>query len=527
MAVKQKNIIYIVFVLGMILFFNGLGVSFVNRNPALMEKILIVLGLIGIIFPIIKMKYLRHRHIVQNKKRLFIVIGLLFILMLYFQVNYLGFIHQRRIDITKFKQHTLLPQTISQLEGLPQNIKMTAFYVGIPPKYLEDLFREYQRLSNGRITAEIIDPLVRIGYAAQFGHVIDGKERKVFIQSVTERRDIDFTNNPLTQESINNAIMQLTRKARTACFLTGHGESRLFEEKPEGLNKFSRHLLANNILGKEIAIDMVGEISDACNLLVIAGPKNHLTVKEEGIIQTYLEKGGDALFLIENIIVTSPQIPLTQEQQELNPSLNNILREWGVAVSQDVVIDLDSHASGDVGSPATRNYMFHRAIVNGLDYTFFIRPRSIKMLKDRKESIKLAPLILTASEKNSWGETNRYLDVKFDPEEDRAGPVPIAFAVMEPKDKDKLSDTRIIVITDADFISNAYIDSYSNAQLGVNAISWLTELDYVSYLDQAQVKIEKLELTSKQKRAVAYALFLGPSLLISLGLLIWLKQAEC
>lgn len=526
MAVRPRSIIYVVFVLGTILFLNGLGVAFVNRNPALLEKTLIGLGLLGIIFPIIKIKYLHHNHLIQIKKRVFVVVGFLFILMLYFEVNYLGFIHNRRIDFTKFKQHTLLPQTIKQFESLQQNIKMTAFYVGIPPKYLEDLFREYQRLSNGRISAEIIDPLVRIGYAAQFGHVIDGKERKVFIQSVTERKDIDFTDKPLTQESINNAVMQLTRKARTACFLTGHGESRLFDDKPEGLNKFSRHLLANNILGKEIAIEMVGEIPEACNMLVVAGPKSHLTVKEEGIIQTYLEKGGDALLLIENIFVSSPQMPLTQEQQELNPSLNNILRDWGVAVSKDVVVDLDSHASGDVGSPATRNYMFHRAIVNGLDYTFFIRPRSIKMLRDRKESIKLAPLILTSSDKNSWGETNRYLNVKFDPEEDRAGPVPIAFAIMEPKEKDKLSDTRIIVITDADFISNAYIESYSNAQLGVNAVSWLTELDYVAYLDQTQVKITKLDLTSKQKRAVAYLLFLEPSLLISLGLLVWMKQSE-
>lgn len=526
MALKRANHLYIIFVLGIIVFFNALGVGFVSHRLGRLETGLLLLGLFCVLYPICKIKFSSGSSAHQNKKRIAGVFRILVIFVLFAEINYLGFVHNRKADLTKFKQHTLLPQTIQQLQELRQNVQMTAFYVGIPPKYLEDMFKEYQSRSNGKVTTEIIDPLVRIGYAAQFGQVISGKEKKVVVQSGSERRDIDFTETLLTQEAVNNAIMQLARKARTACFLTGHGENRLFEDAPEGLNKFSKHLLANNILGKEIALDITGKIPDECDVLVVAGPKSHQSVKEEGIIRDYLEKGGDALFLIENVIVSVPQTPLTAEQEELNPSLNNILRTWGVAVAKDVVVDLDSHASGDVGSPATRNYMTHRAIVNGLDYTFFVRPRSIKMLRDRAESIKLAPLILTASDTNSWGETSRYLNVKFDPEEDRAGPVPIAFAIMRPNETEGRSDTRIIVITDVDFISNAYIQSYSNAQLGINAVNWLTELDYVTYLDQSQVKVTRLDLTSEQKRIVAYFLFLVPSLLIACGLLVWLKQSN-
>lgn len=524
MAVKSVRRMHFIFVLGVVILLNSLGVVFVDRNPAWLEKCLIVFGFFCVLYSVYTIKFSQNTNMVLNRKRILGGAGILFGMLLFVEMNYLGFIHDKRIDFTKFKQHTLLPQTIRQIEALPQNVEMTAFYVGMPPKYLEDLFKEYERNSNGRITAEIIDPVVNIGYASQFGQIINSKERKVFLQAGNDRRDIDFTKNSLTQESINNAIMQLTRKARTACFLTGHGESRLYEDKPTGLNKFSRHLLANNIIGKEVILGVMQKIPDECNVLIVPGPKSPLTATEEASIQEYLAKGGDALFLIENIIVSSPQSPLLAEQEELNPSLNNIFHEWGVSVGKDVVIDLDSHASGDVGSPATRNYMSHRAIVGGLDYTFFVRPRSIKMLKQRKDSIRLAPLILTSSDQNSWGETNRYLNVKFDPEEDRAGPVPIAFVIMKPKESDKFSDTRIIVITDVDFISNAYIESYSNAQLGVNAVSWLTELDYVTYLDQTQVKVTQLDLTSKQKRTIAFLLFLGPSLLIAAGLLIWLKQ---
>ncbi|MBP9853984.1 MAG: GldG family protein [Candidatus Omnitrophica bacterium] len=520
----MNKLLYVIFILGVIIFLGGIGVMFIdNRFSGAMEVGLIILGLISILYPVYRVKILQTSPVVISKRRIWEGIRILLILTLFVELNYLGLIYNKRLDLTKFKQHTLLPQTHQEIEALKKDIRMTAFHVGVPPKYLEDLLNEYQRASKGRITVEIIDPLVRIGYAAQFGTTISANEKKLFVQSGPERREIDFTRNLLTQEGINNTIMQLTRKTRTACFLTGHGESRLEDDKTTGLNKFSKHLSTNNIMSKEVEVDLIGGIPDDCSVLVVAGPKKFLTVKEERIILDYLAKGGDALFLIENTLVTTPEVPLTVEQEELNPSLNNIFREWGIAVAKDVVVDLDSHASGDVGSPATRNYMSHRAIVKGLDYTFFVRPRSIKMLKDRKQTVKLAPLILTTSEKNSWGETNRNLTVKLDVD-DRAGPVPIAFVLMQPKQAEGLSDTRIIVITDADFISNEYIDFYSNAQLGANAVNWLTELDYVAYLDQTQVKITQLDLTSRQKRIVAFILFLVPSLLISTGLLFWLKQ---
>jgi ABC-type uncharacterized transport system involved in gliding motility auxiliary subunit len=267
-----------------------------------------------------------------------------------------------------------------------------------------------------------------------------------------------------------------------------------------------------------------GDIPGDCDVLVIAGPQSQFTEEEDRIINDYLLKGGDALILIENIVVTTPDKPLTEEEENRNPSLNSILNNWGINVADDIVVDLSSHASGDVGSPATNNYMAHRSIVNDLDYTFFIRPRSISIKQGRRPTIKLAPVILTASEKNSWGETNRTLQVKFDEGIDRAGPVPFAFAIWEKKEEGEDSDTRIIVITDADFLTNAYIGQYSNARLGVNAINWLTEVDYQVIFDQKDVAVERLDLTSQQKRTVGVMLYLIPLLIATVGIVVWMRQ---
>src|SRR6185503_15996980 len=216
------------------------------------------------------------------------------------------------------------------------------------------------------------------------------------------------------------------------------------------------------------------------------------------------------LFLIENTKVTTPDKPLTAEELELNPSLNSILNEWGLKVANDVVIDADSHASGDVGSPATKNYLAHRAIVAELDYTFYVRPRSISMLPGRRETLKVAPVVLTQSAERSWGETDRMLRIKFDEGVDRAGPVPIAFVVWEPKAQGEASDTRIMVFTDADFLTNIYIGAVNNAQMGLNAVNWLSELDYKTFLDKKKFEVKRLDLNSAQKRIVLIILVAMP-----------------
>ena len=87
----------------------------------------------------------------------------------------------------------------------------------------------------------------------------------------------------------------------------------------------------------------------------------------------------------------------------------------------------------------------------------------------------------------------------------------------------KTSDTRLIVFTDADFLTNVYIDQYSNAQMGLNIVNWLSELDYKTFLGDKKMAVERLDLTSKQKRQVIVVLFFLPFSFIIVGLIIWLR----
>jgi ABC-type uncharacterized transport system involved in gliding motility auxiliary subunit len=432
-----------------------------------------------------------------------------------------------RWDVTQNKQHTLSNNTIEFISSLTNEVQLTAFHVGMPPKYLLDLFNEYERVSAGVIKTDIIDPIEQIAYAAKFGNAINADERKVIVQSGDNRKDVDFSLIALSEEKLTNAIASVSRAPRTVYFLTGHGEYSSTNQEYAGLSKFKQLLADNNITSKTLMLGISQSIPADCDVLIIAGPKNALTLSEETLISDYLTKGGDALFLIEHTVITTPDRPLSKDQLNQNPSLNAILNKWGLDVQSDIVVDLTNHIGDDVGSPATKNYGRHKALTEGLDYTFYVRPRSIRILPQRRASIKHAVIVSTASTENSWAETNRTLDIQFDPNTDTPGPVPFAYVVIEEKNAEqqgnKLSDTRLIVFTDADFLSNVYINQYSNAQMGVNLVNWLAELDYKTFISAKEIKVERLNLTSKQKRQVIVILFLLPFVFVIAGLVVWLR----
>lgn len=525
--IKKNRLIFLIVLSGICLM-GGVGGAYIQYSFDKSSSVLFIVGSFCALvaaYHLLKVKKVDIQGIL-NKRAIIKSLTLIFILGFLVRLNYWVSQNDIRVDVTQYKQHTLTRYTNDLLHSLESEIKITALYVGMPPKYLEDLLNEYQRQSNETVKFEIIDPLVNIGYAAQFGQVIKGNERKLVVESSGQRQDIDFTKTPLDEELLNNAILRVTRKPRKVYFLTGHGEFDIFKEDEAGYSTLAKLLKENNINSESLFLASKKSVPDDCAVLIIAGAKKDFEKEERKIINEYLSKGGDALFLIENVLVSTPDKPLTEEELSRNPSFNEILNIWGIKINDDIVIDTASHASGDVGSPATKNYLAHREIIKKLDYTFYIRPRSISLLSERRRTLKLAPFILTASTKESWGETDRYLNIKYDEGVDRPGPVPIGYIIFEQKGELETAGTRIAAITDGDFLTNNYIGSYSNAQMGLSLINWLTEMDYQVLLGKKDIEVKKLELNSKQKRVVKFILVIIPVLIGILGIVVWINQTN-
>lgn len=518
----------------------ALGIFFVEQQFSYLACLLAVLGAISfsVLLRLITKRNLKVGRssglkrvlVVERGRKLFFIICAVIVSIAFISLShYLANLSNVRWDVTEYKQHTLSNNTMEYISALNTEVKLTAFYVGMPPKYLQDILTEYERVSAGMIKTEVVDPVEQIAYAATFGNAINADERKVIVQSLGNRKEVDFSLKALSEDKLTNAIAGVSRAPRTVYFLTGHGEYLTSSQENTGLSKFKQLLSDNNIHSNTLMLGMTQSIPEDCDVLIIAGPKNQLSQEEETLIADYLIKGGDALFLIEHTLITSPDNPLSAEQLQKNPSLNGILNQWGLDVQSDIVVDFTNHVGGDVGTPATKNYQKHKAITEGLDYTFFVRPRSIRLLPQRRSSIKHAIIASTTSTENSWAETNRMLDIQYDPNTDTLGPVAFSYVVIDEKNAEdqqlpKSSDTRLIVFTDADFLTNVYINQYSNGQLALNLVNWLADLDYKTFVSAKEIKVERLDLTSKQKRQVIVVLFLLPFLLVIAGFVVWLKN---
>jgi hypothetical protein len=59
--------------------------------------------------------------------------------------------------------------------------------------------------------------------------------------------------------------------------------------------------------------------------------------------------------------------------------------------------------------------------------------------------------------------------------------------------------------------------------MGLNLVNWLAELDYKTFNSTKEIKVERLDLTSKQKRQVLVILFLIPFFFVIMGCVVWLR----
>ena len=84
---------------------------------------------------------------------------------------------------------------------------------------------------------------------------------------------------------------------------------------------------------------------------------------------------------------------------------------------------------------------------------------------------------------------------------------------------------RIVVISDADFASNRFIDQLGNQQLFLAAVKWLSERDDIALIPRAAGRESKLLLTSLELNVVKFvSIVLFPLLAAAVGAAVWWRR---
>lgn len=463
----------------------------------------------------------------------YIFFGLALVVM----VNYLGFRHYFRHDMTKEKIYSLSEESEKVLKGLNKDVVVYVLFNPINPIYdnLRELLERYKTVSP-HVQVKYLDveknPLEAEKLVKELNItsnnvvvVKSGEKKKFLYQSDLAEMDyqgIRFGQSPRVKSfkgegAITSAILNVSEEKQLHIgFLTAHGEKSIDDFNNEGLSALKDELEKENYKVSTVSLLGKEKFPPDINLLVIPGPKLAFLSQELELLDSFLQKGGRLLVLYD---------PILKEKSFGTTGLEKWLTTYGIEVVPCVVIDPGQTLP--FFGPETiyvSNYRSH-AITNKLKKypTIFPIMAAVRTANTDKEGVKSQ--ILMESTNKAWGEKDlKRLLTQHDVEKnDTDLPAPVPLGAVSEKEK----GFRIVVIGDSDFMTNGQINNLGNALLALYTIHWLAQQEERIAIPPKALEQVRLALSAKQMRTLFFITVIGMPLFgILLGIIIWRRRRK-
>ena len=443
-------------------------------------------------------------------------------------VGFVGFRNSTRIDVTATKQFSLAPQTVKILKDLPERVRATAFFVPGDPvqdvirSRVDDLLHEFDVRSNN-FSFRFVDPDTQPAIARQYGEQI--RYQSIFIEAIESGRTHPVVIDPqfplVEEQQFATALLIVTGVERKQVhFLRGHGEKDMTDTEAGGTGYFlaSKGLLDDNYEVATLNLRQQEGVPEDVAALVIAGPTQDPTEEETQAIFDYLKAGGRAIFLMD------PGAP---------DSWRDLLANWGVQLESDTIVDAASSFRADPRTIVLQRFQYspYTPITQDLLETFFPAATAVTStipLLDPSSTIFLAPLALTTLDSCQTPSPD---DNSCKGAEDRGGPLFPAMAVRalaplgeQPASSDA-PETRMVVFGDSDFATNQFFASFSNGDLFLNSVNWLTEDINLISVRPKLVPFRQLVVSKREFDFIRYSsLLLLPLAVMLLGGVAWWRR---
>jgi len=459
----------------------------------------------------------RTRTLLRLKASSNMTASILLILVLAVAITLLSDRHYFRWDLTASGEHTLSDKTLQALKTIQEPVKVLAF-VKEPSEEasnVKKLLAAYEYHLKG-LSFEMVDPDRNPALTKQYNIqalntvILEGFGKTQTVKTPDE-------------ESLTNALVRLSKSGTEKVYwIMGHGERPFKSTAPESLASVHRNLSNQNYEFEELTLAQKDIPPDAA-LVVVAAPEKTFFPEEVASLKRFLNKGGSLLVFLEPY---------------QDAGLKEFLREYGIVMSSDIVVDKMSRVmGGDFLLPMIVSYGDHEITRNFRLLSFFSMARSVELDKDvKKKGLTLTNLALTSQE--SWAETDRDAlnqgKARLDGE-DRQGPLSLAVIVElnpneakgeEGKEKDKITgEGKLAVFGDADFASNKFVSLAGNSELMINTMNYLVGRKDLITIPEKERPADHLMLTRNQGLMLFWIpVVVIPLLVIVLGVVVWRKR---
>jgi ABC-type uncharacterized transport system involved in gliding motility auxiliary subunit len=438
-------------------------------------------------------------------------------------INFLGAKdrYNFRWDSTEQGVFSLSDQTQKVLKDLKSPLKLAVFNVqGLRGQAFEQV-KLYAYYSD-KVKVEVVDPNAKPHLIEKYGMK---PGNLIYIEYGAEGTSkVESRLNDMTEESITNAIVKLTKgAAKKIYYLTGHSEPDLKGTDAMSLKYFADSVADENLAIEELSLAQRGTVpSDAAALIVVA-PKTPLFPEEKKAILAYADGGGKLLLAVD------PMYPSN------STDIKDIASNYGIEVGNNVLLDaqLRMFAGPTIDFQFMVASIESHAITEGMSQRDkpIVNLASSVTIKENKQGATYHELLKTSPA--GWAESDiQAIFTQDQPEvgvgdSDIRGPVSLAIAYEKEisGEGDDKKFTRVLVIGDTDWMNNAlYLQVASHRDLALNSLNWLIGEHSAIAIRPKKFKASIARVPQSTFTLVMGSGFLIPEIILILGLLIWWRR---
>jgi ABC-type uncharacterized transport system involved in gliding motility auxiliary subunit len=513
MTLRRPQWVELLATIGVACLVAGLLRYSIQEDLLLAAKILLIAGGVLVLTAIVLgfggiVRFFSKRSSQLGTNTIILSVGIIVILGL---LNFLGYEHHKRFDLTSEKLYTLSNQTQKIVRGLKEDVNIVRFAKRSNPA-VDDLLAEYRHLSS-HLKFQDVDPDAKPEVAKEYGAT---RMNQIVVASGPRKQQLEPNfQNTFTEQDLTSAILKVSSdKEKEVCFVTGHGEKSLTDDGAHGYSQVGQELKRENYATDSINLVQSNDVPSSCNVLVIAGPVQSFFPQETAMVSKYLDGGGKVLIEVD---------PLTEDKQS-ESNLESIFQKWNIDVGKNLVIDASGMGRLLGAGPAIPLVVDYGSspITKALERTmsFFPLARTVSIADKSKSDPQAVELLKTSAQ--SFTTPKLESRVSYNPKTDTMGPLSLAVAASKKAD-DK--GARLVVIGDSDFASNEAVGQASNGDLFLNAVDWLAQDENLISIRAKTVTNRSVDLTAGGGIALRWLDIFGlPGFVIIVGIVIWWKR---
>ena len=406
-------------------------------------------------------------------------------------------------DWTNNNRHTLSATTQSLLQSLDKPITIKAFAApnGEYKTAIQMLTDRYIKQSD-YISVEFIDPNFSPDQVRQFN--VQQQGEMVVLSDGQQEHLYD-----LSEQSLTNAIMAVSRsEQKWLLFIEGHGERSPFSEANFSLSTWGKQLEAKGFKYRGFNLAENTQIPDNTAAIIIASPEKPWLPGEVSILASYIENGGNLLWLTE-----------PNNNQFLAP----ISEKLDIEFLPGTIIDANAELLGidDPQFVLITNYANHP--VSQATTSVTLLPTAVAIEQNDIES-EWNFTALFNTQQNTWSDIEMPSNgtYSFDEGVDTLGPLTAGALLTRVISGETDRQQRIAVIGDGDFISNSYLGNGGNLDVSLALVNWLAHDDKLITIPVKTTIDSQLDLSKTEAAVIGLGfLFVLPLILLCIGGWVW------